>query len=509
MKQLFLFLSFLSMFSFHSIGQNAGDIDSTFGIYGFADSGQPSTSQFGAIALQPDSNIVCVQRIGSGVYDIVLTRFLPDGSPDVSFGTGGVALTVTAINETPTSVALMSNGKILVGSSSSDGTGGFGTVSCYKTDGSPDSTFALNGIYKSKFPGSTGDGINALTVLSNGEIIAAGLTASSSGTKSSIIKLFPNGTLDSTFGVNGRVIGNSLYMFSLAIQSDGKIVLGGRKLLKMAISRYTSTGIVDSTFGTNGMTVTDHDTSTMSWAIGLFVLPNGNIIGAGAHKTSNLLLHQFMAMEVDSNGVINSSYGTNGAAVDSMPGTYITLPTAAAMQTDNKIIIAGNIAVDTSSGYHFSMVRFNVNGTVDNSFGNNGMVLASQGGRAYCDAVTIQPDHKILIGGMRDFGSGTSTIAVARFGSGIISGMETISRNLQPLTVYPNPSGNEIHLMTGEAGDYEIRIFNMLGMQVEFRKMKTEQHQNIPVYVRDYAPGIYQFTIIGKSGTQSGRFVKE
>jgi uncharacterized delta-60 repeat protein len=464
-KRAVLLMFLLAVFPILVEGQNDGAIDSAFGINGYANSGQAvSLSQFGSILVQPDSNIVCIQRTGtSSVYDIALVRYLPDGSLDNSFGSGGVALTVTSINETPICAALQSDGKILVGSTSTNGGASFGTVSRYKTNGLPDSSFALNGIYKSQFPLANSDGIASIALLPGGEIIVSGNTYANTLHNSSIIKLLPNGILDSTFGINGRIKGNKMYVFSSVIQSDGKIVLGGRTSLRMAITRYKSTGVVDSTFGINGLIETKRDTTFMSWAENLFVLPNGSIIGAGALKTSNGLLIKFMAMEVGSNGAINTSYGVNGAAVDSLPGAYIITPAAAAMQADHKLIIAGQIALDDSTGYRFGMVRFNTNGTVDGTFGHNGIVVDSLTLRANCNAIAIQHDNKILLGGTRSFGSGPYTIAAARFRVGtIISGAEEVKLKEQKFAVYPNPSNGKITVVAKG----KLEIYNLMGEKI-------------------------------------------
>ncbi|NVO19876.1 MAG: T9SS type A sorting domain-containing protein [Bacteroidetes bacterium] len=513
MARAIIILFFLPVFPLTVDCQTAGAIDNTFGTNGFANSGQAVyISQFGGVLVQTDHKIICVQRVGSNsVYDIALVRFHPDGSLDNSFGNGGVALTVTAFNETPTWAVLANDGRILVGSSAFDGSSNFGVVSCYTANGSPDDSFGTNGYFISKFPGSTSDGLGPVCVLPDGKIIAAGMTHTTTGSSNTLIKLLPNGTLDLTFGLNGRAEGNNVYVFSMALQKDGKILLGGRTTKKMALTRFTSEGDIDATFGLNGLVEINYNPTNMSWAENLFVLPNGNIIGAGASTTSNLLLHDFMAAEVDSNGAIINNYGTNGVATFSLPGAYIVTPAAAALQADNKVIIAGEVASDTvtSKGYHFAMVRFNSNGTVDNSFGNNGVVDYTEVNRANCDAIAIQQDNKILLGGTMNFGSGSYTIAVARFEAGAMAnGIIEPKQKAESLAIYPNPADDEITLNLEKPSNCELQIVDMHGELVKTLSITVEKQQSLKVDLRSLIPGIYQLILINKSGNLYGRFVK-
>jgi uncharacterized delta-60 repeat protein len=511
--RVFILLFLLPFITIAVKGQNAGDIDSTFGINGFANSGQQVfISQFGSVLIQPDNKIVCVQRVGSNsVYDIALARFLPDGSLDNSFGNGGVALTVTSINETPTWAVLHNSGKILVGSSAFEGSSNFGVISCYTGTGLPDHSFGVNGNYISKFPGSLSDGLGPVSVLPNGRIIAGGSTHSNSSFSNTLIKLLPNGTLDSAFGINGRTEGNNMHVFSIALQKDGKILLGGRTTKKMAITRFTPEGDLDPTFGESGLVEIDYNPTHMSWAENLFVLPNGNIIAAGSTSTDNGLLYDFMTAQVDSNGVINSSYGVNGVTVFSLPDAYILTPSAAAIQADNKVIMVGEVASDTiaEKGYHFGMVRFNTNGTVDNGFGTNGIVNFTQVNRANCDAIAIQYNNKIVLGGTMDLGSGTYTIGVARFEAGAVAnGINDTQQKSETIAIYPNPSVNEIYLQVEQPGKYQMSIFDMHGELVKIQSIIAEKQQSLKVDISSLIPGIYQLVLSSKSANLPGRFVK-
>jgi len=295
---------------------------------------------------------------------------------------------------------------------------------------------------------------------------------------------------------------------SIAIQTDGKILIAGAKG-NMAIARYLANGDVDSTFGTNGIVHSNYLPAQYSYAFGLFILPGGNITAAGSLLTSNQLLSQFMAMQVDSNGLINSQYGNNGTAVDSTPGDYINTPSAATVQADGKVIVAGSIAIDSADYKRFGMVRFNANGTVDQTFGASGVEVATQSGKAYCDAVAIQSGSKILLAGGVSFGTDSFTMTVARFYPGVISGIEDIKLNSQPIVLYPNPAQNHVIIQAANAGDYSLDIYNMLGEIVAVQKVGLVRDQNLTVDISALANGLYQIALTGPEGDQYGSFVKQ
>jgi uncharacterized delta-60 repeat protein len=511
MKQLSSLFFALCAFCVQLSGQNAGSLDSTFGSYGFASSGYPTDNAIrsGGVVIQADSSIVTLQCVGGlDTSYIALERFLPDGSVDNSFGTNGLVLPLIPFNAVPQCIALQADGKILVGGSASNNNITMGTVSRFNTNGTSDATFGTGGTYNSQFPGSTSDNVVAISVLDNGEIIAGGTTISNLHPKSSIIKLTSTGTLDSTFGTNGRVKADTLFMYCMTVQSNGKIVLGGI-MTYMAMSRFLPNGTPDSTFGTNGIVITNNTYGYSSWPVGIFALPNGKILAGGEAET-NQLFFPFEAMQVDSNGVMDASYGSNGTVIDSVPLAYINEPAAAALQADGKLVIAASTAVTNTSGDRFSMVRFNANGTVDETFGTAGEAIASPGGYAYCNGIAIQADQKIVLSGGRAPGSDTIAITVARFGGGSVStGVEQPNATLPELIIYPNPSTNNINIQASAAGDYNMIIFNMLGEQVALKKITIAENQNITLNINALPAGVYQIALTGKSGNQCGSFVKQ
>src|ERR1043165_2507558 len=162
------------------------------------------------------------------------------------------------------------------------------------------------------------------------------------------------GSLDNTFGSGGIAtvaLGGSDYANATAIQSDGKIVVVGYDFLNgydydFAVSRFNSDGTLDNTFGSGGTVTTD----------------------------------------------FGYDYYGNG---------YNSTATAVAIQSDGKIVVAGNISY---GGYViqtlFALVRYNSDGTLDNTFGSGGVDTSAFAGSAGVSSVAIQDDGKIIVGGV-------------------------------------------------------------------------------------------------------------
>lgn len=203
----------------------AGALDAGFGM---------STTNFGgtdvslAVISYPDGRAL---QVGVGNNNFGLARFLTNGSLDTTFGTGGTVSHDVAgllFPETAAAVALYSNGKILVGGHGlevNSGTMAF-VLTRYHSDGSVDSSFNGNGVSYSPYPGAITDAA-AMAFQSDGKILLAGTIGSDFG----ITRFLPEGVVDSAFGTDGFVRSDFAGAYdtgwSLSVQSDGKIILGG------------------------------------------------------------------------------------------------------------------------------------------------------------------------------------------------------------------------------------------------------------------------------------------
>lgn len=254
-----------------------------------------------------------------------------------------------------------------------------------------------------------------------------------------------NGTLDGTFGTgglvtvgfNGGLLDNVL---GLALQPDGKIVVVGFTAVggqdDFAVARYSSTGQLDPTFGTGGNVHIDFGGQT-DRAYAALILPGGDIIVAGhaALPITGGFDNDFALARFSSTGVLVSSFGTGGKVTTNIGGRT-DLAYAAALQSDGKIVVAGRVADRGGDDPDVGMVRYNDNGSLDLTFGNQGLVRSLLAGWDEASDIQLQPDGKIVLAvqavvgsnfdfevarfesdGSPDQGFGTQGIATTSFGT--------------------------------------------------------------------------------------------
>jgi uncharacterized delta-60 repeat protein len=260
-----------------------GTLDSTFGTAGVATTGILVFGAAGAVVVQPDGKIL--------LADGDLIRLLPNGQLDSSFGTGGQAHVIGggSVNDSVNAMTLLHNGKILVSSASLFPTSG--SVSRYHSNGSLDTSFAINGQL-----GTTGPA-NTLLLLGSGEFLAGGnLNIKVNGPVGFAVSRYQAvGVIDAKFGTHGGVA-TPLPNFSttvtsgLGVQSSGDIVTLATALVPhtpqvFALARYTATGQLDHTFGKNGTVTTSFGTTTVA-ANGLAIQSDDKIVTFGCFATS-------------------------------------------------------------------------------------------------------------------------------------------------------------------------------------------------------------------------------
>lgn len=203
------------------------------------------------------------------------------------------------------------------------------------------------------------------------------------------------GDLDLSFGTGGRVIttfpGGTQSASAVVIQPDGKIVAIGTAT-GFALARYDVTGTLDVTFGTGGLVTTDIGPSGEAFAAAL--QPDGKIVAAGRVAPAGYCC-QFALARYDSNGSLDTSFGTGGLVITNIGG--LNGASALAIQSDNKIVAAGSTGAALSED--FALARYNADGSLDPTFGTGGQVTTDFGGIDQPGDVAIRPDGKILVVG--------------------------------------------------------------------------------------------------------------
>ena len=364
---------------------------------------------------------------------------------DQTFGTAGVAIGNYSLNQSyGNDIFVQPDNKIVQVSSLSDGLMRFGAIR-YKSNGQLDSTFGTNG----KVIISIGNGesySNAGLIQPDGKIIVAGTAYNGSDMDFALVRLNSDGSLDNSFGTNGKLITpvglGYDYINSLAIQPDGKIVAVGSAapdssfIPAFAIVRYNNNGSIDNTFGNNGKIISHmghlitylgnvyYGVYSYEYANAVIIQPDGKIIVGGDSYTHTGCYDYyggvycnpaFAMVRYNSNGTVDNSFGNNGKVVDSVSLLYCS---AAILQSDGKILVTGYGGWATNG---FITNRYNSDGNLDNSFGVNGKAITviGQNNQSYASSIYYQPDGKILVAGNTNFNTIHDFVVVRYNANGI------------------------------------------------------------------------------------------
>jgi uncharacterized delta-60 repeat protein len=387
-----------------------GDLDPAFGTGGLVSTDfGGSNDQALTAAVQPDGKIIAAgSSIAGGPPDFALARYNANGSLDTTFGTNGLVTTNFSgiAADVAFAVAVQPDGKIITAGSSSMVLTDFALVR-YNANGSLDTTFGTDGFVTTNFGVSTNQ-VRAVVLQSDGKIIAVGVGSD----EFALARYTTTGILDTTFGTNGTVttnFGGIDQAFAAAIQPDGKIIAVGLSNVSgnndFALARYNANGSLDTTFGTNGTVTTNVGGSDQANAVA--IQPDGKIIAAGSANTNTA----FALARYNTNGSLDTTFGTNGIVITSLSGGQAR---AIILQSDEKIIAVGTSNITGNN--NFTLVRYNSNGSLDTTFGTNGIVTTNFGGTSNDQAFTAakQPDGRIVVAGLSNV-NGTNDFALARY----------------------------------------------------------------------------------------------
>lgn len=343
---------------------------------------------------------------------------------DPAFGNAGKVITAIGATggEYANCIALQEDGKILAGGTSKGATANVFTIARYSKDGVLDASFGTGGIVTTAI-GTLYDGASGLAVQKDGKIIASGFTYNST-LDYAVVRYNSDGTLDTSFGTNGKTVvnlvtGSQDVVRSMVIQNDGKIVLAGYVQIgssarSFGVVRLTTEGVLDVTFGTAGIFTYTFDTvaSTVSDAYGIALQNDGKLVVVGKYYNTSVGTFGGVIRLTES-GSLDASFGTAGTVVIKM-GDNINL-TGIAIQSDQKIVAIGDVS-NPGTSHDFAVVRLNTDGSLDSNFGTGGKVSTNFAVENDVPAaVVIQPNGKIVVGGSAYPGTTLLDFAIARY----------------------------------------------------------------------------------------------
>ncbi len=408
-----------------------GDLDSTFGTGGKVLTNTGAGAVAGrAIVIQPDGKIVVAGAtdLNNPSSDFLLLRYNTDGTLDTTFdGDGKTATDFNNRSDAAFGAAIQADGRIVVagvsGTSSSDKDF---AVARYNADGSLDTSFDGDGRAITDF-GNLNDEAFSVAIAPSGKIVVGGTTSSRSG-DFAVARYLANGALDTTFDTDGLVTtdlfcpGNCSDSVDrargVAVYPDGRIAVAGEteKLgvvqLNFAAARYLDSGALDTSFSFDGRAnASTGGCCSLAMATAMALQTDGKIVVVGgSSQFGNQQTNGLAGIRFDANG--NTDFSFDRFNITSLGNASISYKlNSVAVQPDGKIVAAGNF------GSRFLTARFLSNGSSDNFFGNNGIIItemnpAATGGGAF--GIAVQADGKIIAAGQQQ-SAAAGEIAVARY----------------------------------------------------------------------------------------------
>lgn len=323
-----------------------------------------------------------------GNNDFGIVRYNSDGSLETSFGTGGfVTIDFGSGDDQAYAMTVTSGNKIVVVGSSS---GSFAIAVYNVTDGTPFTTFSGDG----KHTQAIGTDATAYAVVESGGFITVGGTAFVNARYEFAVARFTStGTLDANFDGNSGS-GNGIVttniggagafdaIYSMALQSDGKLVVAGQSQNSggtsvFALARYDgSSGILDTGFdgdsgnGNGIVTTSINGKYDAAYSVAIHNT-TGNIVVGGytdvaVDPASDL---DFAVVRYNSSGILDTGFDTDGV-LERPIGSGDDVVYDVAVQPNGKILAAGSTAIDGATNA-FAIIRVNQNGSIDNSFGED------------------------------------------------------------------------------------------------------------------------------------------
>lgn len=406
-------------------------------------------------------------------------------------------------------ISLQTDGKIIIGGSGFNSYNGFSanSIARLNSDGTLDSTF--------NFGTGFDNLINKIVVLSNNKIIVVGQFTIYNGiTTKFIAQLNSDGTLDTSFNASG--LGANGIIYSVSIQTNGKIIIGGdftkyNGVNRYGVARLNINGTLDTTFNT----LSDLYSSVRTTEI----QPDGKIVFGGLFQNGSLARYNI-------NGTIDTTFNVGGAGAN-----YFVYDIS--IQNDGKLIVVGDFTMFNNVTVN-RLTRLNVNGSIDASFNfngsstniyssaiqNDGKIIANNlqrlnidgtidnsfvsgsGFNSYINALVIQSDGKILCGGgfTQYNGYFLQSNYITRLNSSNNLSLENFNSEIK-LEIYPNPVNDYLKFnLPQDLSVLSFKVYDLLGKKIDSNSIDSNS-----IDVTSYSKGFYLLHL----KTNKGDFIKK
>jgi uncharacterized delta-60 repeat protein len=256
--------------------------------------------------------------------------------------------------------------------------------------------------------------------------------------------------------------------------------------LSFPIVSQSQTGTLDPSFDSDGIVVTPVGTSSSSQANSVVTQSDGKIVVAG--YSNNGTDDDFTVIRYNTDGSLDNTFDNDGIVTTNISTNSYDYAYSIALQSDGKIVAAGYSNNGTDDD--FTVIRYNTDGSLDNTFDNDGMVTTniSTSSYDYAYSIALQSDGKIVVTGYTYDGT-DNNIAVIRYNA-ILDGINTDTPQTSVLNVYPNPFSTQTTLQTENVFDNATLImYNSAGQKV--RSISNINGQTITLIREGLSVGFY------------------
>jgi uncharacterized delta-60 repeat protein len=330
------------------------------------------------------------------------------GDLDPTFGSSGTVITALPGSNSAQKMAIQTDGKIVVQGYSSDTDNNSSFLARYNPDGTVDSSFGTSGKTNIPWVAPLFERFsNGLRILPDGKILISGTVTNFAFDTFAVFRFNADGSRDTSFGMNGVAsasVGSAGVGETLSVQPDGKIVVAGNlfncdsdacRAGGVGVTRFNDNGTIDTSFGAFGQLIIASPNES-SGVVDSAALPDGKIllIGEADHGSGTKLL----LSRLNPNGTLDASFGANGILHLNLdqPDNFVR---QFALQPDGKIVFPTVNDAGQGTSVSTTIVRLNPDGAFDDSFGSKGKVVIPVSEGIFSFAIHIQPNGRILAAG--------------------------------------------------------------------------------------------------------------
>ena len=348
---------------------------------------------------QPDKLVVAGHAHVGGATVFAVVRFLLDGSLDTTLDGDGKATAALTGADFGRGLVLQGGGlvprKIVVGGYSFEGSVGKFSAVRFNSDGSLDNSFDTDGKVITAL-GSKNDAARGIVLQSDGKYILAGSSSNGVNDDFGLLRFDSSGMLDPNFDVDGKrtddvgsIVGPAQ---SVVIQPDRKIIVAGSGNGQLLLARYNADGSLDASFGTGGRSSIPLGGTSESGHSAV-LQPDGKIVVTGYLFSNGTVKAE--VIRCLPNGSLDPSFDGDGRVTLAVGQSAIG--TAVAVQADGKIVLAGYSESPNASPF---IARFDAAGVPDPAFDGDGLVVPPLANGAQARAIALQADGKIVVAGI-------------------------------------------------------------------------------------------------------------